>query len=56
MDIKILVIDLVNFEKGQLIVEQMIVIGKVCLEFGFFYVVNYGIGEELKGKVFEKLW
>lgn len=56
MDTKIPVIDLANFEKGQPTVEQTIAIGKACLEFGFFYVVNHGIGEELKGKVFEKLW
>ena len=56
MDTKIPVIDLANLEKGQPTVEQTIAIGKACLEFGFFYVVNHGIGEELKGKVFEKLW
>lgn len=55
MDTKIPVIDLANLEKGQPTVEQTIAIGKACLEFGFFYVVNHGIGEELKGKVFEKL-
>ena len=56
MDTKIPVIDLANLEKGHVSLEEITAIGKASLEFGFFYVVNHGIGEELGGKVFDKLW
>lgn len=31
-------------------------IGKACLDFGFFYVVNHGIPDELQVQVLKKLW
>lgn len=55
MDTKIPVIDLGHLENGHPNLEQIMAIGRACLEFGFFYVVNHGIEEELKGQVFEKL-
>lgn len=36
--------------------ETLTAIGKACLDFGFFYVVNHGIADELQVNVFEKLW
>ncbi|KAL9972706.1 hypothetical protein ACROYT_G019066 [Oculina patagonica] len=50
------VIDLTNLGEGNPSLEEITAIGKACLEFGFFYVVNHGIAEELRGQVLEKLW
>lgn len=56
MKTEIPVIDLATLGKGNPSFEEITAIGKACLEFGFFHVVNHGIGEELRGNVLEKLW
>ena len=50
------VIDLSNLAKDNPSLEETTAIGKACLDFGFFYVVNHGIADELQAKVLEKLW
>lgn len=50
------VIHLTNRGKRNPSLEEITAIGKACLEFGFFYVVDHGIGEELRGQVWEKVW
>ena len=50
---KIPIIDLSN---GNPSLEETTAIGKACLEFGFFYVINHGIASELQANVLEKLW
>ena len=49
------VISLTSLGKGNPSVEEITAIGKACLEFGFFHVVDHGIEEELRQQVLEKL-
>ena len=48
------VIDLSDLAKGNPSLEEAKAIGKACLDFGFFYVVNHGIAGKLQAKVLEK--
>ena len=49
-------IHLTNLGKRNPSVEEITAIGKACLEFGFFHVVDHGIEEQLRQQVLEKLW
>ena len=49
-------IPIIDLSNGNPSLEETTSIGKACLEFGFFYVVNHGIASELQANVLEKLW
>jgi len=50
------IIDLYNLANANSSLEVTAAIRKACLDFGFFYVVNHGIADDLQAKVLEKLW
>ena len=50
------IIDLYNLVNANSSLEVTSAIRKACLDFGFFYVVNHGIADDLQAKVLEKLW
>ena len=50
------IINLKSAENGDQSLEVAKGIGKACIEYGFFYVINHGIENDLLKKVVEKLW
>ena len=50
------IVDLSGLANGSRSLEIITAIGKACLDFGFFYVVNHGIDDEFRVKVLEELW
>lgn len=50
------IIDLSSLANRTPTLEETTAVGKACLDFGFFYVINHGIPGDLQAKVLEKLW
>ena len=50
------IIDLSSLANRTPTLEETTAVGKACLDFRFFYVINHGTPGDLQDKVLEKLW